>query len=60
MLPEYVTLHAQELEVPVMKQHIELYVNDFSYDMKEDGRKAVLGMLKVLGGSAIQAAEVFA
>ncbi len=60
VLPEYVTCHSQELEVPVMKQHIELYVNDFSYDMKEDGRQAVLEMLKVLEGRAWQAAEVFA
>ena len=58
VLSDFVQRHAQELEVPVMKQHIELYVNDFSYKMKKDGREAVLGMLKVLGSQAIQE-EVF-
>jgi 1,4-dihydroxy-6-naphthoate synthase len=58
-LPEYVKCHAQELEIPVMMQHIELYVNDFSYDMKEDGRNAILQMLNVLGGRSFQALEVF-
>jgi 1,4-dihydroxy-6-naphthoate synthase len=31
----------------VMRKHIELYVNDFSADMGEAGRKAVEEMLKI-------------
>jgi 1,4-dihydroxy-6-naphthoate synthase len=44
-LPEYVKQHSQAMEESVMRQHIELYVNDFSLDLGEEGRKAV-GLLE--------------
>ena len=37
----YIQQHAQESDDEVIKQHIELYVNDFSYDIGPEGRKAV-------------------
>lgn len=37
----YVRAHAQEMEEAVMKQHIALYVNDFSVDLGAEGRRAV-------------------
>lgn len=40
-LSPFVTSHAQEMEESVMRQHIELYVNDFSLDLGEAGRAAV-------------------
>lgn len=40
-LSEFITSHAQEMDEAVMRQHIELYVNDFSLDLGEAGRKAV-------------------
>lgn len=40
-LSPYVTSHAQEMDESVMRQHIELYVNDFSLDLGEAGRAAV-------------------
>lgn len=40
-LPEYVTLHAQEMSEDVMRQHIQLYVNDYSIHLKEAGKKAI-------------------
>lgn len=40
-LSPFVTDHAQEMEESVMRQHIELYVNDFSLDLGEAGRAAV-------------------
>lgn len=40
-LPDYVKQHSQAMEESVMRQHIELYVNDFSLDLGEEGRKAV-------------------
>ena len=40
-LTDYTRQHAQEMDENVMKQHIELYVNDFSVDMGMEGRKAV-------------------
>lgn len=40
-LSSFVTSHAQEMEESVMRQHIELYVNDFSLDLGEAGKAAV-------------------
>lgn len=38
---EYVKAHAQEMDEKVMQQHIDLYVNQYSLDLGEEGRKAV-------------------
>ncbi len=40
-LTDYVKKHAQAMEETVMRQHIELYVNDFSVDLGEKGKKAI-------------------
>ncbi|HVZ57079.1 MAG TPA: 1,4-dihydroxy-6-naphthoate synthase [Chitinophagaceae bacterium] len=45
-ISEYTRRHAQEMEEQVMRQHIELYVNQYSLDLGQDGRHAV----KVLYG----------
>lgn len=37
----YIKQHAQELDDPVIRQHINLYVNDFSVKLGQDGLKAV-------------------
>ncbi len=37
----YIKHHAQEMEEEVMYKHIELYVNDFSKDLGEEGKKAI-------------------
>jgi 1,4-dihydroxy-6-naphthoate synthase len=37
----FVTAHAQELSEDVMRQHIALYVNDYSVTLGADGRRAV-------------------
>jgi 1,4-dihydroxy-6-naphthoate synthase len=37
----YVSEHAQELAPEVIRQHIELYVNDFTVDLGRQGRAAV-------------------
>jgi 1,4-dihydroxy-6-naphthoate synthase len=41
MVMPYVRQYAQEMDESVMKSHISLYVNDFSLDLGEKGRKAV-------------------
>lgn len=43
----YVRAHAQEMDPAVMRQHIELYVNDFSRDLGEKGRQAVNTLFQV-------------
>ena len=41
ILPDYVKCHSQEMSEQVMRQHIDLYVNDFTIDMGDRGRKAI-------------------
>lgn len=38
---EYVKLHAQEMDESVMRQHISLYVNDFTINLGEKGKDSV-------------------
>ncbi len=40
-ISEYVSCHAQEMSETVMRQHIDLYVNNFSRDMGETGKNAI-------------------
>ncbi len=38
---DYVRSYAQEMEDDVIRQHIELYVNDFTVDLGDTGRRAI-------------------
>jgi len=40
-LSGFVKQHSQEMEEEVMRKHIELYVNDYTTDLGEDGRNAI-------------------
>jgi 1,4-dihydroxy-6-naphthoate synthase len=44
-LPDYVKQHAQEMDEKVMRQHIDLYVNNYSLSLGEEGRLAVRTLL---------------
>lgn len=46
-LADFVKIHAQEMEESVMRQHIDLYVNDFSLGLGDKGRKAIDQVLEV-------------
>ena len=46
-LADFVKMHAQEMEESVMRKHIELYVNDFSFGLGEKGKKAIHQVLDV-------------
>lgn len=50
-ITEYVREHSQEMEDDVMRQHIDLYVNNYSIDPGEDGRKAISQMLSIYEGT---------
>lgn len=43
-IPPYVKEHAQTMNEQVMRQHIGLYVNDYSIDLGETGKQAVRKM----------------
>lgn len=47
LITDYVKQHSQEMEEAVMKQHIDLYVNNFSLGLGLDGQKAVIKLLEV-------------
>lgn len=42
---EYVMQHAQEMDVEVAQSHIDLYVNEFTANLGEDGHAAVASLL---------------
>ena len=45
-LPPFVTENAKEMNEEVMRNHISLYVNEFSLALGEEGRLAVLELIK--------------
>ena len=47
MVTDYVRQHAQEMNEEVMRKHIDLYVNDYSIDLGENGKKAIQKLMDV-------------
>ena len=47
LLKEYIALHAQEMDQEVIQNHIDLYVNEMSWDMGPRGRAAVEELLRI-------------
>jgi 1,4-dihydroxy-6-naphthoate synthase len=41
ILPDYVKIHAREMDEAVMRQHIDLYVNNYSLTLGQDGENAI-------------------
>lgn len=42
----YIKQHSQSLSEEVIQSHIDLYVNDYTIDLKEKGRKAILTLFE--------------
>ncbi len=49
----YIRAHSQEMEESVVRQHVDLYVNDYSLDLANDGMHAVEELLKRAGERGI-------
>ena len=47
LISDYVKEHSQEMEVEVMKKHIDLYVNNYSINLGEEGRNAVQKFMEI-------------
>jgi 1,4-dihydroxy-6-naphthoate synthase len=47
LVSDYVKEHSQEMEESVMRKHIDLYVNKYSINLGEDGRKAVQKFMEI-------------
>jgi len=43
---EYVRAHSQEMDPEVCQAHIDLYVNDFTVDYGEEGKRAIRYLLE--------------
>lgn len=41
LVTDYVKAHSQEMSEDVMRQHIDLYVNNYSLDLGTDGKEAI-------------------
>ncbi len=57
-LAPFVTEHAQEMDESVMRQHIDLYVNNYSTDLGEEGRKAVVTLFETAKKSGLVKEEL--
>lgn len=62
-LNEYIRSNAQEMSEEIMRQHINLYVNEFSLNLGSNGRSAILQLLKVhqniLGSKSGELKDIF-
>ncbi|MBC7887987.1 MAG: 1,4-dihydroxy-6-naphthoate synthase [Ferruginibacter sp.] len=47
VLNEYTRIHAQEMSDAVMRQHIDLYVNEFSLELGDSGKDAIRNLLAI-------------
>ena len=47
VITDYVKEHSQTMSEDVMRQHIDLYVNDYSLDLGEEGKNAINELQKV-------------
>lgn len=47
LISDYVKQHSQAMNEEVMRQHIDLYVNDYSLDLGEDGKLAIESLHQV-------------
>ena len=47
LITDYVKQHSQEMEVEVMKKHIDLYVNNYSINLGDEGRIAVQKFMEI-------------
>ena len=47
LIPDYVRQHSQEMSEEVMRQHIKLYVNNYTIDLGEEGRLAIEGLYQL-------------
>tara|TARA_B100000945_G_scaffold319497_1_gene326846 strand:- start:957 stop:1760 length:804 start_codon:yes stop_codon:yes gene_type:complete len=45
----YILSHAQEMDKEIISNHIKLYVNDFSFSLKKEGREAVKKIFTLRG-----------
>ena len=64
-IPAYIKQHSQSMSEEVMRQHIDLYVNNFSLALGEEGKKAIQSLFEtyraihVSKETSISSADIF-
>lgn len=61
-LSGYIKAHSQEMSEEIMRRHIDLYVNNYSIDLAEEGKSAVMKLLEVyqqLYGTISRGKDIF-
>jgi 1,4-dihydroxy-6-naphthoate synthase len=53
IITDYVKCHSQTMSEEVMRKHIELYVNNFSMNLGEDGKKAITVLFEVFNNNRL-------
>lgn len=51
VLSEWIREHAQEMKEEVMRQHIELYVNDYTHELGQEGERAIQVLFRQAAGA---------
>jgi 1,4-dihydroxy-6-naphthoate synthase len=46
-LTDYIRQHSQEMSEEVMRKHIDLYVNNYSIDLGDEGKSAINKLVEV-------------
>ncbi len=59
LITEYVKQHSQEMSEDVMRQHIDLYVNNYSLSLGDEGKLAIKTLFDVFNKSAESKEEVY-
>lgn len=59
MVPNYVKQHSQAMSEEVMRQHIELYVNNFSLNLGHEGKNAILALSSVYASGNTETQTAF-
>ena len=62
VLTDYIKIHSQEMSEEVMRKHIDLYVNNYSLTLGDEGKLAVQTLMKVyrqINGDKSLPGEVF-
>jgi 1,4-dihydroxy-6-naphthoate synthase len=47
LISDYIKMHSQEMEEEVMKKHIDLYVNDYTIDLGDNGKNAIEKFIEI-------------
>ena len=53
LITDYVKKHSQTMSEEVMRQHIDLYVNNYSLDLGPDGKNAILELHKIFASQQL-------